>query len=497
MSKIALLIAAALLAPASAASLNPKKLPEALKAASLNSEKLPEAPGAAPLNPEEAPEAPGAADLITDLPGLPAELEGQLLQYSGYLDGGSGRRLHYWFVESQNSPSDDPLLLWLNGGPGCSSLDGFLAEHGPFKVKDDFTLETNPFSWTTFANIIYLESPACVGFSYSETGDCEASDDLTVEQNYAALKDFFVKFPSFRDHELFVTAESYGGIYAPTLAAHIVQNNQAYAMNLVGVAIGNGMLSYRMNSDSMMFYENYHALIGQSLWEELLENCCTDGLLSETSCNTYDGASLKCSASQLKAFNKLDGINIYNIYGECKYPTMKYSTPLQRDVENLLMQPGLKKSHPQARLTPPCIDVDTEIQYLNSPDVRAALHIPDHVQDWELCSDVVNARYHRDYDDMTPQMLALKEAGVRTLIFNGDFDLACNFIGNIWFVESLGYNLTEAHRSWKVGTQVAGTVKRWDRLDMVTVKGAGHMVPEDKPVPALKMIMAFVLGTDY
>merc|ERR1719423_127148 len=153
MSKIALLIAAALLAPASAASLNPKKLPEALKAASLNPKNIPETPGAAPLNPkklpealkaaslnpknipetpgaaplnpkevpgapraaplnpEEVPEAPGAADLITELPGLPAELEGQLLQYSGYLDGGSGRRLHYWFVESQNSPSDDPLLL--------------------------------------------------------------------------------------------------------------------------------------------------------------------------------------------------------------------------------------------------------------------------------------------------------------------------------------------------------------------------------------------------
>ncbi|PRD22315.1 UNVERIFIED_CONTAM: putative serine carboxypeptidase [Trichonephila clavipes] len=85
-------------------------------------------------------------DEVIDLPGLEFPLNYK--HYSGYLNATSGRHLHYWFVESQRSPSEDPLLLWLNGGPGCSSLDGFLNELGPLHVSaDGKTLYNNTYAW--------------------------------------------------------------------------------------------------------------------------------------------------------------------------------------------------------------------------------------------------------------------------------------------------------------------------------------------------------------
>merc|ERR1712002_598123 len=114
--------------------------------------------------------------------------------------GTSGdKNLHYWFTESQRDPTTDPVILWLNGGPGCSSLDGFLAELGPFKIDNDgATVLQNPYSWNLNASVLFLEAPACVGFSYDLNEECETNDDLTSTSNYAALQNFFSeKFPEY------------------------------------------------------------------------------------------------------------------------------------------------------------------------------------------------------------------------------------------------------------------------------------------------------------
>uniref|UniRef100_A0A0R3RMA3 Uncharacterized protein n=1 Tax=Elaeophora elaphi TaxID=1147741 RepID=A0A0R3RMA3_9BILA len=114
---------------------------------------------------------------IKKLPGT-EELEINFKHYSGYFQVSDTHYLHYWFVESQNNVTTNPLIFWFNGGPGCSSLDGLLNEMGPYVVNDDGkTLRENPYSWNKLASIVYIESPAGVGYSYSSNGNLVTDDD--------------------------------------------------------------------------------------------------------------------------------------------------------------------------------------------------------------------------------------------------------------------------------------------------------------------------------
>ena len=110
---------------------------------------------------------PGQADQVTQLPG--AKFAIPFGHYSGYLPLHDGTNLHYWFFESQSQHRlKDPLVLWLNGGPGCSSLFGAMLECGPFQLNQHGNLILNPYSWNSNANLLFLESPVGVGFSYRD-----------------------------------------------------------------------------------------------------------------------------------------------------------------------------------------------------------------------------------------------------------------------------------------------------------------------------------------
>ena len=120
-----------------------------------------------------------SADLVTNLPGLNFQVN--FKHYSGFLNASAGSHYHYWFVESQHNPTTDPLLLWLNGGPGCSSMLGLLTENGPFHLNAaGTTVHENVFAWNKQANIIYMESPGGVGFSYLDHNASLATDDNIV-----------------------------------------------------------------------------------------------------------------------------------------------------------------------------------------------------------------------------------------------------------------------------------------------------------------------------
>ena len=148
----------------------------------------------------------------------------------------------------QGNPKTDPVALWLNGGPGSSSLIGFFTENGPFMTNDRSLTENTTAvpklfhretGWQKAASYIFLESPAGVGFSYCDYDNCTASDTSTAMDNHNVLKGFFKGFPEFAKNPFYITGESYAGVYCPTLAEQIM-NDAANEINLQGLAVGNG-----------------------------------------------------------------------------------------------------------------------------------------------------------------------------------------------------------------------------------------------------------------
>ena len=232
---------------------------------------------------------------------------------------------------------------------------------------------------------------------------------------------------------------------------------------------------------------------------------------SPNGCSFVNNPSKQCAKAVEEASNIIgsNDINIYNLYRDCDVPqsiemnTIKssrnaYSSREYHDKKLMLKTlHGYHGHHDQLLLaqlkdSPPCIDDSYVGKWLNQRSVRAALHVPSKVQEWTMCSGAVESVYSNIYKTMKPQILTLLKAGKRGLVYNGDVDMACNFLGDEWFVDDLGLDLVNDYREWHLRGQVAGYVKHFDQLVYATVKGSGHMVPEDKPGAALALIVGFL-----
>uniref|UniRef100_G3PTQ4 Carboxypeptidase n=1 Tax=Gasterosteus aculeatus aculeatus TaxID=481459 RepID=G3PTQ4_GASAC len=422
-----------------------------------------------------------APDEVTHLPGM--SFKPNYRQWSGHLQARPGKFLHYWFVTSQRDPVKDPLVLWLNGGPGCSSLDGFLSENGPFHVNDNgATVYENTFSWNKIANVLYVESPAGVGYSYSDDRKYATDDDQVADDNYKALQSFFAKFPNFTQNEFFIFGESYGGIYAPTLSLRVATG--AAKINFKGFSVGNGLSSFELNDQSLIYFGYYHGLFGEDLWRDLNINCC-----DKESCDFYNTSSAQCNTLVNVAFGIVysSGLNEYALYLDCEGGRRFHRAPLAHSpVLSYSLSPSASVGE-----VPPCINSTAQLNWLNRGDVRKALHIPDTLPPWDICSDVVGGQYRNLYPTVKDVYLKLVSLGLRALVYNGDTDMACNFMGSQWFVEHLGLE------TWLHDNQIAGFYEQFGNITFLTVKGAGHMVPQWAPGPAFHMFQSFITNSSY
>ncbi|KAL2512164.1 Serine carboxypeptidase-like 40 [Abeliophyllum distichum] len=386
--------------------------------------------------------------------GLPGQPLGKMFkQYAGYVnvDEKKGRSLFYYFAEAAEDPSSKPLILWLNGGPGCSSLGlGAMVEVGPFGVNPDGkTLYSREFAWNRVANTLFLESPAGVGFSYSnKTLDYELSGDKrTAEDAYTFLINWFKRFPHYRTRDFYISGESYAGYYIPELADVIVnRNKKAHStskIQLKGIMIGNGIMNEATDAKGLADFLWSHALISDETYQGLTGHCKP----GSSKCGSIDEA-------------EIGDLDFYNIYAPLCSSSFKLSNTTRKHV-------GYD----------PC-ESKYVYSYLNLHQVQKALHAnrTKLSYNWELCSAVIN--YWKDSPStMFPIYRRLMASGLRILLFSGDVDAVVSVTGTRYSIGAMNLKVIKPWRPWLDETfELAGYRVVYDGLTFATVRGAGHQI---------------------
>ncbi|GFP84271.1 serine carboxypeptidase-like 40 [Phtheirospermum japonicum] len=407
-------------------------------------------------------------DRIRRLPGQP---EVKFKQYGGYVtvDPKAGRAFYYYFVEAQRSHKILPLLLWLNGGPGCSSLAyGAMQELGPFRVHSDGkTLYKNKFAWNHG-----------VGFSYSNTTADVVSggDKRTAMDNYEFLLNWLERFPEYKNREFYISGESYAGHYVPQLAHIILRHNHKSnktIINLKGIIIGNAVINDETDMKGMYEYFGSHALISDDTAYQIMKYCD----FSPNATKLTD----RCSEAVSDADKNVETIDIYNIYAPLCSNSNLTDKPKKNSIFNF----------------DPCGE-NYVYAYLNRPEVQKALHanVTSIPYDWQPCSNVLR-KWQDSPSTVIPHLKEFMANGLRVWIFSGDIDGRIPVTSTQLSIKKMKIPIKTSWYPWYLSGEVGGYTTVYEgNLTFTTVRGAGHQVPSYQPLRALSLIMHFLDGTE-
>ncbi|KAK9748557.1 hypothetical protein RND81_02G066500 [Saponaria officinalis] len=441
--------------------------------------------------------------IIKSLPGyhglLPFTLE------TGYIGVGETEevQLFYYFAESEQNVDTNPLMLWLTGGPGCSTFSGLVYEIGP--VSFDYArsnpkldipkLQLNPYSWTKLASIIFLDSPVGTGFSYARSYEgYHSNDTLQSSYIYEFLTKWFLDHPNFRSNPLYIAGDSYAGMIVPRIVQQILNGNKNALlpkMNLKGYVLGNPTTIGNKVIYSQAEYERRVSLISEELYESAKINCNGNFV-------NVDRRNIICS-QELEAISKVKFQIVvpYILEPMCLRETSKPTKKVPRyehqmednhvDSIQLLEQQG---DHPWCRED----NYILSTSWTNNVRVREALNVREGTVDrWTRCN--LSISYTRDYEaSVVGYHKNFTNTNFKVLLYSGDQDLGIPYIGTLQWIEELQIPTTEEWRPWFVDGQVAGYVTQYGglskdyRLTYTTIKGGGHTAPEYKPRECLAMI---------
>ncbi|PAN07218.1 hypothetical protein PAHAL_1G319300 [Panicum hallii] len=439
-----------------------------------------------------------AADRVAGLPGQPPV---GFAQYAGYVTVNEthGRALFYWFFEATAAPDKKPLVLWLNGGPGCSSIGyGEAEELGPFLVqKGKPELKWNNYSWNTEANLMFLESPVGVGFSYTNTSSDlqKLGDKITADDAYVFLLNWFKRFPQYKSHDFYIAGESYAGHYVPQLSEKIFDGNRAGPkesyINFKGLMVGNALMDDETDQTGMIDYAWDHAVISDRVYADVKARC------NFSMVNVTDA----CSAALQEYFAVYHLIDMYSLYtpvctdgsgssaardGHRKVAVHGAAPRIFSKYRGWIMKPAGYD---------PCTAEYAEA-YFNRPDVQAALHanVTKIGYNWTHCSDVISTWNDAAFSTL-PIIRKLIAGGLRVWVFSGDTDGRIPVTATRLTLNKLGLKTVQEWTPWYDHLQVGGWTIVYEGLTFVTIRGAGHEVPMHAPRQALTLFSNFLAGT--
>jgi len=382
----------------------------------------------------------------------------------------------YWLFEAREDPENAPTIMWLTGGPGCSSMLALLGENGPCTVnKDGQTTKLNPESWNKKANILFVDQPSGTGFSYGDSDSYDSNEKEVSTDLYNFVQELMKVHPKYHKNNFYIFGESYAGHFVPAAAQAVFEGNKNKDNEYIalrGIGIGNGL------TDPEIQYQHYPEMAFKSgtapaaVDRETYNNMkaavppCISAIKNcekSNSLNVCSEAMSNCNMALIQPV-QLAGINQYDMREQCKHP-------------------------------PLCYDFNAIETFLNSKKTQKILGTH---RKWESCNFGVNGQFQGDwmknYAKHIPEMLG---NGHSVMIYAGDVDFICNYIGNKAWTKAMDwphkkdFNAAQ-DKDWKVDGKVGGKVRHANGLTFVQIHKAGHMVPMDQPKAALTMLDQFL-----
>lgn len=431
-------------------------------------------------------------------------------QYSGTLPAAPGTSYFFWLVRSTRAPrasqvptgaasggagnadanrENTPLVLWLSGGPGCSSTLGMMLENGPCRVDgtgdSGWRTHRNPWSWTDAAHVVWVDQPADVGFS--EGPETVRNETGVARDMYTFLQNFFLRFPDLARVPFYIFGESYAGHYVPALAHKILQEARrgSEIAQLAGVALGNALVNPApqfLSKPEMAHTGGPGGSLGAGVVD--------DDQFSEMK----ESAPACARAIHMCQVNRTES-HCYDALYNCV-------APLMQPVLNTGRNPyDLRRSCP-AKDRPICYSTSTQTAFLNDPSTKKALGA-DPEKFWTPCDMQVllpfalSGDYFARFDQDVAELLA---AGLRVLVYNGDCDFMVDWIGSKRWVTELAWPRQQKwaatlDQSWNVNGKQRGVQRTYSGLTFLQLFGAGHLVPMDLPEVSLAMVQEFISPT--
>jgi serine carboxypeptidase-like clade 2 len=368
-----------------------------------------------------------------------------------------------------------------------------------YPVDGGKALAQNQYSWNTVANVIFLESPSGVGFSYSDThSDYTTGDHQTTQDTLQFLLKFFAIYDQFASNDFWITGESYGGHYVPWLARAVIQWNDqspANSINLKGFMVGNAWTDPLYDNRGAVTFWAQTGIISNATFTDIITHCNFSDVgpfvTSMRGRALLPGAD--CSSAISQASKEMGNINLYDIYVEM-------CLGQEEDGEhfgNGGLSAARKSRQHSVSSQDPCIDLYLT-DYLRRGDVIEAIHASQSPNTWSECSGLMD--YSRV--DLLAPVIPLyqqffEENKIRILVYSGDVDGVVPHTGTEEWLASkaLGLTLDKPFEAWKASNgQVGGYRTVYKQMTYATVRGAGHMVPGTQPLYALDMFKAFLSG---
>ncbi|GAA5835285.1 hypothetical protein JCM11251_006669 [Rhodosporidiobolus azoricus] len=430
---------------------------------------------------------PTAADLwVKDLPGLAAD--SKLALFSGNIPStvttsppaasDSDEHLYFLLARAKHLPKRERLVIWLNGGPGCSSFDGALVELGPLRITPEGRVKVvENTAWNEYANVLFLDQPAGTGFSYVTKNDNVRELGDAAEHVVTFLSNFYRIFPEFVNMDTYIAGESYAGQYIPYIADAILKTTVVQT-RLKGLLIGNGWISPREQYPAYIDYLVDNKLVRKNSpqWRNLqaiMQGC-------QKKIKQMDDAGMGSKGLVLVP-------ECEAILGAMATATMKNGLCLNTYDTREYQQCGAEWPKDLAQVT----------QYLRRPDVITALHAESAGHEWTQCSSAVSSKFWTPNSVPSVMLLPSLLEQIPIVLYNGDQDLMCAGVGVEKMIAAMEWNGAKGFNGsepidWTVNGDFAGLWTTARNLTYVEFFNASHMVPMDKPLAAHDMLLRFM-----